>query len=42
MLYSMLTEGLTLAVTAQVNDMRKCMRAQIASVNRSEIIPKLK
>jgi len=40
----MLTDGLTLAVTVrvQLNDMRTCMRAQIARINKSEIILKLK
>jgi hypothetical protein len=37
----MLTEDLTLAVIAQVNDMRTRTRANIALVNKSEIIPNL-
>jgi len=38
----MSNEGLTLAVIVQVNDMRTCMPAHIARVNKSDIIPKLK
>ena len=37
-----LTEGVTLAVIVQVNDMRTCVRVHIARINKSEIIPKLK
>ena len=38
----MLTDGLTTAVIVQVNDMLTCVRAEIARINKSEIIPRLK